>query len=131
MAPDQWKATVAEVLRELADNLGEFSTNDLWERVPAPPAGAKRQDVAGILKRLEREGVIRPTEKHVKSNTGTRNGGLTRVWVATWYAGDAPEALPTTARVRALVAQYADQEGLALADAVEALVKEGLAARGC
>ncbi|MGW8630575.1 hypothetical protein [Streptomyces sp. NPDC055793] len=76
-AADEWKAKAHATVIAVADSLGEFTVDDLWDAGLDKPAEPRA--MGPILRKAARDGFIRQTGNYAKSRY--RNATPIPVWI--------------------------------------------------
>ena len=76
-ASEEWKAEAREAILILAGEIGEFTTDDVWELIEKP---REPRALGPVMTRLANEGVIERTNVHRASNRPVCHRNPKRVW---------------------------------------------------
>lgn len=74
-APREWKDEALDAVQHVADDLGEFTTSQVWVVLRRPPEG---RALGPIMKKAEKLGIIEATDRFVPDPR--RHMTPTRVW---------------------------------------------------
>lgn len=77
-APPDWTATARATLREVAAGGGEFTTDELWERLPAPP---EPRAMGAVIRWGQQQGLISDTGRSRPSVRTECHGRPVSIWV--------------------------------------------------
>ena len=80
-ANSEWKRRVDSVIRELAAQRHEFTTDDVWERLSDYQESThERRALGSMMTKAARDGVIVATERYVPSTRRESHANPKRVW---------------------------------------------------
>lgn len=79
--PEEDKQAIARAIMETAENLEEFTADDVRERYPFLE-GMRPNSISAMFSALHRRGFIRSTGRFVMSDRPARHRSVHRVWRA-------------------------------------------------
>lgn len=88
--PD-WVMRATKVAMELSYSQKEWSPSAVWEHIEPPlnrQGKVEKRALAGVMRRLQKEGVIRSTGRVQKCPLRSRHTGYENVWESLVYKGD-------------------------------------------
>ncbi len=78
-APDNWIERAVCVIRQLAKESAFITTDEVWERMDAPP---EPRAMGAAMRRAQREGIISPSNQVRNSNRPACHARPIRIWEA-------------------------------------------------
>lgn len=81
-ADTEWKRHAEQVIAWTARALGEFTTDDVWDRIGSGFSTHEPRALGALMKRLATRGVITPTERYRTSKRTECHNRPVRVWRA-------------------------------------------------
>lgn len=78
IADASWQLAAIEVVRRLAAELVDFTTDEIWERLEHPPREPRL--FGPLMRACEREGIIERTEEFRPSTRPINHGRRQQVW---------------------------------------------------
>jgi len=79
-APNDWIERAVYVIRQLTRERVFITTDEVWERMDAPP---EPRAMGAAMRRAQREGIIRPSDQVRNSNRPACHARPIRIWIAT------------------------------------------------
>ena len=88
-AAEDWSARARGVVIEVAQNLGEFTTDDVWERMgDGDRETVGKRALGGVMLGLARDGLIHTTNRFLRSRRLRNHGRTVRVWESLIFSGE-------------------------------------------
>ena len=127
MSPQEWEAAARQAVLDVAAEHVQWTSDEVWEVLEARgvPAPENPRLLGNVLGAMQRQGLIEKQAVPARpSRRAVRNHGSVAVWSTPGMAWLVPDALPCSRAVRGMVEQWAADNALTVAEAVDRLLKE-------
>lgn len=128
MTPDEWVVEARQAVLDVAAEHVQWTSDEVWELLEARgvPAPDNPRVLGNVLGGMQREGLIEKQAVPARpSRRAVRNHGSVAVWSTPGMSWLVPDAVPCSRAARGLVEQWATEQQLTVAEAVDRLLKEG------